>query len=273
MTDAPTSPPPARVAIYGSCVSRDTLATMDADRYQVTSYIARQSLLSAGWDASAHFPSEFTALNEFQRRNIVTDLRGALLSTLPDPSSTDLLVWDLVDERHGVYVFPDGSVATRSIDLLMVDELVEATKPARHLPFGNDEHFARWSGAASMFVHALATLGWGDRMLVVAVPWALTNDAGDPTPLSYGTSAAEANELYERYYAQLESLGLPVQRVPPDAAIADSEHRWGTAPFHYTPRVYARVRDAIDARLSPPLLAPGTAASCLPVGTPRHPQH
>lgn len=249
MPQETTPPPTARIAIYGSCVSRDTLSTMDPSAYGVVTYIARQSLLSAGWDASTHLPTDFAVSSNFQRRNIDADIRGGLLSALPSPAAADLLVWDLVDERHGVFVFPDGSVVTRSIDLLMVEALKEATASARYLPFGSDEHFTRWSGAASMFVHALHTLGWGGRILVVAVPWATHDDTGEPTPSSMGISAKDANAAYARYYAHVDALGLPLLRVSTADAVAATKHRWGIAPFHYAPEVYEQINEGIAAHL------------------------
>src|SRR5699024_11329940 len=48
--------PRMRVTVYGSCVARDTVDLAGSDRFDVVAYVARQSLLSADHDASAHFP-------------------------------------------------------------------------------------------------------------------------------------------------------------------------------------------------------------------------
>lgn len=233
----------ATIAIFGSCVSRDALETMDRSQYPITTYLSRQSLLTAGTDASANLPATWNASSNFQRRNVDRDISGKQLVTLVEAGEPDVLLWDLVDERHGVWQFEDGSMLTRSIDVMNIPELHEATTSARLIPFGSDEHFLRWSGAASSFVDALEVIGWRDRVLVVAADWAEVDTAGEATPWSMGVRAADANKLFARYYDRLEELGLPVLRI--QQTIADPKHRWGLAPFHYVPEVYEQIHRGI----------------------------
>lgn len=56
---------PLKVAILGSCVSRDAIAHHEED-YEVTCYLARTSLLSAGTNARHHLPQEFDMSSPFQ---------------------------------------------------------------------------------------------------------------------------------------------------------------------------------------------------------------
>lgn len=244
LDDGSTGSTPAWVTILGSCVSRDTLETMPRTEWPIDGYYARTSLISVGTDASANVPAELTGSSKFQLRNVWNDIRGELLTTLQSKTNSSVLLWDLVDERHGVYEFPDGSIVTRSIDVLAIPELVEAVKSARHIPFGSDEHFWRWSGAAAMFVGALSAFGLKGRTLVLAADWAERDVAGNTTPWSMGTAAPEANRMFQRYYARLEQLGVRVVRFTD--LVADPEHRWGLAPFHYTPSTYAEVRRVIE---------------------------
>lgn len=246
-TPAPSSAvtPPIRVGILGSCVSRDTLETMPRSAYPITTYVSRQSLLTAGSDASQNLPQDFTTSSKFQLRNVMRDVQGRQLSSLVEAGEPDVILWDLVDERHGVYEFPDGSILTRSVDVLGIPELQPALERARHIPFGGDEHFLRWSGAASSFVDAVDALGWRDRLVVLRVAWATHDAQGKATPWSMGTSADEANASFARYYRRLEQLRLPFITV--DDPVADEEHRWGFAPFHYSPTVYHRIHEAVDA--------------------------
>jgi len=60
-----------------------------------------------------------------------------------------------------------------------------------------------------------------------------------------GVTAAEANQKSQRYYAHLAELGVPTLEVPAELAVADPNHQWGEAPFHYVPAVYEYVRDAL----------------------------
>ncbi|MGO1544809.1 MAG: DUF6270 domain-containing protein [Gulosibacter sp.] len=235
---------PVAVTIFGSCVSRDTLETMDRTVYPILAYVSRQSLLTAGTDASAHLPEHYTTSNRFQLRNVRRDIEGHQLDTIVAAGEPEVLLWDLVDERHGIFEFGDGAVITRSVDVLGVPEFSEATEAARVVRFGSDEHFNRWTDAAQIFLSELDALGYRDRVLVLAVNWAAVDVEGMPTPLSMGKSSGQANSMFARYYAYLEELGLPVFRI--DDAVADPDHRWGPAPFHYTSDVYARIHEAID---------------------------
>src|SRR5690606_8572174 len=69
VTTDPVDPAhPVRVAVYGSCVARDTVDLAGPENLEVVAYIARQSLLSAEHDASPRFPAEVSIDSDFQRR-------------------------------------------------------------------------------------------------------------------------------------------------------------------------------------------------------------
>lgn len=251
VTPEPAPAPPAepartplKVVILGSCVSRDAIAHHEED-YEVTGYLARTSLLSAGTNARHHLPQEFDMSSPFQQRNLLRDVEGGLLANLKSLADvSDVLMWDLVDERHGVCVFPDGSILTRSIDLLSVPELVEACEAGEILAFGSDEHFARWCGAATVFADALDVLGLKAKTIVIAADWAVLDTAGNPTPWSMGVRAKEANTRYAPYYQHLESLGFTVVRITD--TVGDPEHKWGLAAFHFVSEVYETILAAVE---------------------------
>src|SRR5699024_3156224 len=133
--------------------------------------VARQSLISAGQDASERFPTGAQVTSRFQRRmmqaDFAGDLDGRLAAVAP---SIDVLLWDLTDERHGVHVFDDGTVVTRSIDVVTVPEALAAVEDARHIPFGGDEHFALWAPRAGQLRDRLVELELFERTLVLQVP-------------------------------------------------------------------------------------------------------
>jgi hypothetical protein len=238
-----------RIAIYGSCVSRDMVETWPADQYELLVYIARQSLLSAGTNARSHFPEPIPLSSEFQRRNIESDLRGDLVARLTAVADrTDLLLWDLTDERHGCVRFPDGTCATCTVESLGSAPLKAALEAGTHLQFGSGEHFRAWAKRAEDFVTTLSEHRLLDRTLVLAVPWAERDRDGRPAPWSMGQSASTANRRFQRYHAHLESLGLPLARV--DEPTFDPNHKWGPAPFHYEPWVYADLRRKVLSSLS-----------------------
>ncbi|HJB09617.1 MAG TPA: hypothetical protein H9786_03640 [Candidatus Brachybacterium merdavium] len=250
MPDQPADAPQVRVTVYGSCVARDTMDLAGSERFEVVCYIARQSLLSADHDASAMFPADVRIDSHFQRRMMTGDFAGDLDERLVGAAGeTDVLLWDLADERHGVHVFDDGAVVTRSIDLVRAPEALTAVEDARHVPFGTDEHFELWAPRAEQLRGRLVELELFDKALVLQVPWALVTVDGKHTPQSMGTTAMEANEAYRRYYEHLRGLGFRVLELQPLGVLADPEHRWGLAPFHYTQDVYEEIVGRILADL------------------------
>lgn len=232
---------PPRVLVYGSCVARDTVEAA-GDRIDLRGYVARQSLLSAGSDASAHLPEDLGLESSFQARMVRADFAGLLPARLEElADGIDLLLWDLADERHGVHRFSDGTFVTRSIDTIRSEAVAAVLDEAVHLPFGDDGHFALWRERATRFVEELRRQGLLERTVVLEVPWALRTTEGAPTPWSMGVRAGDANARFARYYATLHDLGVRTIALPPESVLADPGHRWGLAPFHYAPGVYAEV--------------------------------
>ena len=234
---------PLNAVIFGSCVTRDTTEVMGGDEVTVARYIPRMSILSAGSNACRNIDGDLTGASRFQIRNVEADIRGQLLPVLARHSDVDVLLWDLVDERHGVLEFEDGSIMTRSIDAQAIPETANAVKSAREIPFASAEHFNRWAGAASAIVDGLDAIGMLDKVLVLDVSWAEVASDGRIPPQSAGLGSEQANSAYQPYFDHLRSLGLRIAEVR--STIADPQHQWGFAPFHYDDETYARIRREI----------------------------
>lgn len=232
-----------RTAIFGGCVSRDTLAFAGDEHYPLSRYIARHSLLSAGTDASRNFP-KFEVTSKFQQKLIEFDVKGALAKNIAAFKEVDVFLWDLNVERSGCWEFEDGTVVTNSPDLRRVPEIKEALSTARKIDFGSDEHRFRWQGAASLFVDALRAFGLKDRTLVLAPEWALTDTEGAPTQKGDSLDPRDASQAFAPYVDHLDTLGVTIARF--EGLVADLSHRWGRAPFHYTPEAYEMFRGRID---------------------------
>ncbi len=240
MTEPDASAP--RVLVFGSCVARDTIEFAASDSVDLRGYVARQSLISAGDDASAHLPDSLGVSSKFQERMIRNDFAGNLFSRLESlAGEIDVLLWDLADERHGVHRFPDGTIVTRSIDTIRAEPVSALLEETEHIPFGSDEHFALWTQHVDAFDARLRELGLFDRTVVLEVPWALRTTEGKTTPWSMGVRAGDANKSYQRYYDYLRQTGHRMVELPAELVLADPDHRWGLAPFHYTPEVYREV--------------------------------
>ncbi|WP_309131152.1 DUF6270 domain-containing protein [Brevibacterium sp.] len=169
------------IAIFGSCVSRDT-CEFAAD-VNVIAYVARHSVTSL---LSPHGESgvAFGALESpFQRRMVKSDLRGDGVDRLVKQAHLiDVVLIDLVDERRGFWLFPDGTAMTNSLEIELCGAGARATEAgARLVAFGTDEHFQAWQKGFSMLIDKLKKAGIWDKTILLDIEWAGAVD-GAPHP-------------------------------------------------------------------------------------------
>lgn len=236
---------PIRTFIYGSCVSRDTIAAARPGEFEIVGYVARQSLISMARNAIDAWPEGFRLESNFQQRVVEGDWwgnAGWLLTQKKD--DLDLVLLDLTDERFGVYRRDDQSVITRSIDM-MGTPLEQAAQEFEFLLFGSEPHLELFKSAATEFAGRLKEQGLFEKAVVVRVPWASETEDRQPTPASLDLTAECANEIFPQYYAVLDELGFRFIDVPNEQVYAYSSHHWGVAAFHYTPAIYESILDQL----------------------------
>ncbi|MFM5903680.1 MAG: DUF6270 domain-containing protein [Microbacteriaceae bacterium] len=217
-----------KIFIYGSCVTRDSVDWWPEFGFEMDGYVARQSLISS------QSPIDYKGVgfdfdsisSNFAKRMALGDV-GANLNREIAKHQAEVILWDLCDERGGVLQRPSGSFMTRNV------VYSKAELPGRIFQMGTEEHFNLWVKALDEFLRA----NEGVRIIVNATPWALVTDAGNPVN-GDATKAETFNKNIERYYAELETRGLELIRVPQDKTIARVDHKWGEAPFHYVDDTY-----------------------------------
>ena len=234
---------PVGVFIVGSCVSRDTFEFLDPRSFELRGYVARQSLISAFAPASP-LPQEISSLSSrFQSRMTTDDalssMPSALISSAP---RTELLLWDLVDERLGVFEYADGAFSTDSVEL----RGARTAKPRGvHHAFGSPMHRRLFREALASWRALLLELGLKDRALLVAPPWAERAVDGTAAPPSFGVKAEDANTAL-RDYVQMAVDVVGVRVIGSDGPVlAEPYHKWGSSPFHYDDQTYLRLAGGI----------------------------
>lgn len=239
MSDAPRDK--TRVVIYGSCVSRDTFEFLDQDAFHLDRYIARQSLISAYSVPTELAESDLTALgSDFQRRTIRDDFAGSLHSDLQMyGANADVLLWDLTDERYGVWDLGGGRFVTRSIELIASGLDERLMRGSTLVPFGSARHLRLWTSALPKFVESLRNAGLTRPPILVAPQWASRDQHGAPLNITHGPKTRTANRMLSRYLRRTGSI----PRVTTHTAVttASSTHRWGAAPYHYTDAIYTEL--------------------------------
>lgn len=168
-------------AIFGSCVSRDT-CEFDAE-VNVVAYIARHSVTSL---RSPHGDGDISAgalESSFQQRMVTSDLRGDGLDRLiSSADDLDAVLLDLVDERRGFWLFPNGTTMTNSLEVELCGADTRAEEAgARLVEFGTDEHFYAWRHGFSALVDGLKKAKLWERTVLLDIEWACALD-GAPQP-------------------------------------------------------------------------------------------
>lgn len=156
------------IDIWGSCVSRDTLEFMPT--YSLGAYVARQSAI-VGLAPATDLPVPLDALESlFQRRMLAGDKEANASFRLEKSDGVCVLV-DLVDERTGVWQFPDGTYLTNSVEALRAG--VNDWGPGlggRLIAFGTDEHFFLWKQGFTVILRRI--MRTGKPVILLDVAWA-----------------------------------------------------------------------------------------------------
>lgn len=237
-----------RVFIYGSCVTRDGVEYWPEYGLEMTGYIARQSLISATAPAR---PSDFNTAaiaSPFQKRMADGDIVGNVIGKLTvDPDAYDIVLWDITDERLGVYRVPSGGYVSRVVDY--ETGIYRGTeKLGGPLRVGSAAHRELWLLALDTFVERLELAGVRDRVILNAIPWATKDEDGRDTS-SQNIDPHTFNVLLQDYSAEVEARGIRVGHPDPARVLQANTHKWGTAPFHYAPDAYHASLEAVGALL------------------------
>ena len=251
-----------RVFIYGSCVSRDTFEHLDPEQFELVEYVARQSALSAT-TRPVEMLAPPTLESRFQQRMVTGDFQSSLRPLLAQHANEiDVLLLDLTDERLGVYLLPDGTVVTRSVEL--IESGAEQTLPqgAQHVAFGTQQHYEYWSGAIRALGETIRQTVPRAAVALLDIPWAEWSESGQQTPDSFGVGAAQANPVFRSYVeVATQALGAHLISIDPANVMSGPHHPWGDAPFHYAETVYLEVARRLTGEDGRVVWGPGATGS------------
>lgn len=162
-----------KIAIFGSCVSRDTAETIW--EAEVVAYVARHSVTSLESPHGSNGIDLSKLTSAFQQRMVANDLRGIGIDRIIQyGDDIDLILLDLVDERRGFWLFPDGTRVTNSLEIESCGATTEFRKAhARLVPFGSREHLAAWHKGFEFLIQRLKLAGLWERTVLVDVEWAV----------------------------------------------------------------------------------------------------
>ncbi|MGV2853781.1 DUF6270 domain-containing protein [Glutamicibacter sp. AGC13] len=236
-----------RIFIYGSCVTRDAETFFNDFGFELSGYVARQSLISAFRKAEVS-EYDFTKVSSnFQRNMTKGDVEGNLRFEIAKVAP-DAIFWDLCDERLGVKIARSGGMVTKSRD-----HVVEGIHPGpfgRTISFGTDEHFDLWGRALSEFLKSLDRINLRNKLYLNATPWAVEDEYGQ-NHNGQAETAAKFNRDAERYLDYAWQSGVNVVPTAQNDAISRTDgHKWGPAPFHYVEGTYLSMLTNLSKAIS-----------------------
>lgn len=240
-----------RIAILGGCVTRDAFGLHPDLPERPHEHFARTALASAM--ASLPFEGIDTSgmTSAFQRRAVDRDLGKELVPWLRT-RDFDVLVMDSIPERNALLVNPAGAIATRSAELMSTRP--DVSDCTLVLP-RDREFYVRWEAAWGRLVAELDAIAARDRLRINRVRWATGFDGPGAAFTAYHSPARirRSNAFLDRAYARMERDLAPYQfyRYAEEDLLAATEHKWGVAPFHYTPAFYRRLGEHLAGETAP----------------------
>lgn len=250
----------ARVAIIGSCITRDLWPILGEAPGDLL-YVSRTSLpsLFARPLAGIEIPDDPPpSLGRHQNNAVRADLRKSSLAALVAHRPTHL-IFDFIDERFDLLATRD-TLVTRSWELEASCYLAQpGFSPARIVPRESAECDRLWREACVEMAAFLSQTPLREAEIILhASQWAgqYMDPAGgtrafDPEVMIFEgrLGALEAhNALLRRYQDSFAALtgALRVQ-ANPELVLGDVGHRWGLSPFHYVEAYYRDVWRQLQA--------------------------
>lgn len=233
----------ARTLVYGSEALALDCVRLEPERFHVSRFVSRQSVISAMSRKVNISPTVNTGASE---RRALDDAAGSLAMWVRlERNDTDLVVWDVSDERFGVERCGEGAYRTCTPDYFPFSDQLAAFASREYIAFGTDEHFDLFRLAAARFVALLNAVGLGSRTIVLAPELAYRDTSG---MACLDVEVVERmREQFRRYYRYLhEVCELPIILLPGETVRVDAEHKWGPAPFHFSGEVLRNLSHGLE---------------------------
>lgn len=252
-----------RVAILGSCVTRDLwrMAGAPADDLLYISRTRLPSLFAARPEGLVLPGAPPPGLRPNPARALRTDLSKTGLAALAG-FRPDVVILDYIDERFDLLAGA-GGVVTASWELETSGwDALPPLMTLRRLDALGDADATLWRRALDALATLFAPGGAlsGARPVLHEAAWAdaLRTPSGRTEPLppdleiTPGRPASRAahNARLARMHAATRAAipGLEVVKAPDSLVFSDPDHVWGLSPFHYVRDYYAEVWRQLGGR-------------------------
>jgi hypothetical protein len=240
-----------KIAIFGSCVTRDAFNLRKGENFEVCDYFARSSLATLN---AAPFDGTIFLNNipsEFQRRMVRRDFEK-LFPIEINNLVIDGIILDLIDERFNLLSLPDGVILTESSELTISGITKSPNVNFTRISHNSKEKRELWLRGLETFLNTIEKCRLSNRLLINKVYWASTIDGNrsfdDKTKIQIEIANNELHWMYER----ISNLYAPTifLEYEKNLFIANPNHLWGLSPFHYIERLYEQTLAQLDSRFA-----------------------
>lgn len=218
------------IFIAGSCVTRDAFTSKVQDFFEIKKYIARYSLARLTLPPASDPKNKITEkiTSKFQQRILTNEITNVFLKELLSVDF-DYMIIDCVDERFGLVSYEDTFITYS--DELKRSKIIE--NPVKIAP-DSEQFFQLWEKG---LLEILKLVDY-KKIIINNVYWTPYLDNGEK--VSSPQRIVYCNGIVSRLYNIAKKYIPPNQFVdyPQDIFVADSKHKWGKSPFHYTQDVY-----------------------------------
>lgn len=226
--------PAANVSIIGGCCTRDTFELESTIR--LSEYRARTSFTGLATPALAYLPNSIfeRIKSPFQRKMVRGDLLKESLRAVAQAKGQHVIV-DFMIERRKIF-FAGETLITVSKEYTELGlQASDLPKPVRRIEPGSEEYFLLFRKGWRYAVQQLQAAG--KSVLVNKIFWASQNDEGKPfNPEMIAAGNEHLGTLYE--IIREETPDVQWIEYPDDLIVADSNHKWGQSPYHFTHAFY-----------------------------------
>lgn len=232
------------IAIFGSCVTRDAFelqARLSGEPDTVALYLSRTTINASLARPVTTLAAPPAAEMKFEERCVRSDLEKTHFQELRR-SHFDVLVIDLIDERHWL-VELGGGEAAYSVPFIKLCESRGIDHAAFPRTAPTDPALAaRTLANIPDFLARLTQFVEPRRLVLHEARWARHYLAKDGSIRDFAQRGMidACNALLDRYYAALKAAcpGMRAIRVPDAETLGDEGHRWTLEPFHYAETYY-----------------------------------
>lgn len=240
----------SRIAILGSCVSRDIFDLAPIDKAQVTRYVARTSLCSMFAPPIAEPTDAMKASEKWRERMMVLELTNQSIPYLFSQPCDYVLV-DFVDERLGVV--RNGNVCTSMAPFHEFSGFPDINHPdyIKLMPM-HKGYVDLWRKGLVKLVEAMEAYGMSDKIILNKVYLSATTKEGVALPQVSQDYVQNMNKFLEEVYGYFQEA-FPQARCieyPKGMICITNKHQRDVAAFHYDTCVYEHAAQVIASCLS-----------------------